>query len=80
MTKIKKATEESKFTPVSAEAALRGKVKIEGKVITVPKGGVGLGALSAIDYLEAYCGAIVKYEHEKVSSEVVPADLRSKIL
>lgn len=71
--------EDSKYTPQSAEAVLKGQVKIEGKVITVPAKGLGLKALGALDYLEQHCGATVRYEHVGLTTTIHP-DLRGKIL
>lgn len=76
---MSKSNEDSKFTPASAEAQLKGKVKIEGKVITVPKSGLGLKALAALDYLCNFCGGIAKFEHEPKSSRFIPLELRGTI-
>jgi hypothetical protein len=67
---------DSKFTPHSAEAALKGAVKIVGKVITVNKNGRGLKKLAALDYLEKNCGAIIKFERAPAHTNSIPLELR----
>jgi hypothetical protein len=69
---------DSKFTPQSAERKVRAACKVDGKKITVPSRGIGLGVQSAIDYLQNYCGAIVAYEHS-TPNNVIPVELRGTI-
>lgn len=71
---------DSKFTPQSAEAAMKGNVKIEGKVITVSNSnGMGLNALAALDYLTKYCGGIVKFVRVP-QVNFIPLELRGNII
>jgi hypothetical protein len=71
---------EVKFTAQSAEKVVKSAgCKIDGKKVTVPAKGIGLNALSALDYLQTYCGATVVFEHIN-HSNVIPANLRGKIV